>query len=75
MFCLVGGVLLLSLLGKWEWEKAGGRDRQILRVVVIEVPWQKELSSHSLKKGDSLEQCGIRIYFPCPQTSDGYLVK
>lgn len=51
MFYLEGGMLLFSLLGKWEWEKSGGRDRQLLRVVVMEVPWQKELSS--------LEQCGV----------------
>lgn len=58
MFQLEGGMLLLSLPGTWEWGKAEG-DRQIPGVVVIEVPWQKVLSSYSLKKGVSLEQRGV----------------
>lgn len=47
------------MLGKWKWEKAGRGDRQIPRMVVVEVSWQKELNSYSLKKGDYLEQCGV----------------
>lgn len=51
-------MLPLSLLGKCKWGKAGGGDRQILRVMVIEVPWQKELNS-LLNKAISSEQFGI----------------
>lgn len=51
-------MLPFSLLGKWKWGKAGGGDRQIPRVVVIKVPWQKELNS-LLNKGVSSEQCGV----------------
>ena len=51
-------MLLLSLPGTWEWGQAEG-DRQIPGVVVIEVPWQKVLSSYSLKKGVSIEQRGV----------------